>query len=522
MYPVSLMEVLWIGAAFALGLLGRQLGLPPLAGYLAAGLVLHGFGVESGELLNSVAHIGVLLLLFSVGLKLDLRGLLRGGILGTALIHLAVTGGLLGLAIAAITGIDWRAALMVGVALGFSSTVLAAKILEQRREFRAFHGRVAVGILIVQDLVAVGILSFSGGHVPSPLALLLLGIPLLRPVLHRVLEISGHDELLVLYGLLLALVGGFVFEQVGLSSELGALLLGASLSGHSRAIELFKALWGIKEAFLVAFFLQISLIGWPTEAGLFYLALLILILPLKSVLFFMLLLLFRLRARSAFLAGLSLTSYSEFALICVAAGVETGWLSPDWLVVLALATAISFMLTAPVNRVAHALYARWETRLIRYEKATRHPDEQPLLLGKSRFLVMGMGRSGTAAYDFLTQHGRRVAGMDSDPIKTARHQQAGRRVMFADGEDPGLWHNLDLSGVRAVLLTMADAEASRLTARQLRAHGFTGVIGATSPHHDDDDALLEAGADMTFSINEEAGVGLAEHVIEALPPRPAN
>lgn len=513
------MESLWIGAAFVLGLLGRQFGLPPLAGYLLAGFLLHAFQFESGPLLDAVAHYGVLLLLFSVGLKLDLPGLVRQSILGTAVMHLSITGVLLGLVLLAATDLGWSGALFLAVILGFSSTVLAAKALEDRREVRSFHGRVAIGVLIIQDLVAVGLLSFAGGHAPSPFALLLLGLPLLRPVLHRLLDISGHDELLLLFGLLLALVGGAAFEQVGMSSELGALVLGGLLSGHSKAVELFKSLWGLKEAFLVGFFLQISLTGWPDAMGLLYLVLLMLILPLKSLLFFFLLLAFRLRARSAFLVSLSLSSYSEFALICVPVGVQAGWISTEWAVILALAITLSFMVTAPVNRLAHSLYARCEAKLLPLESTERHPDEQPLLLGRSHILVLGMGRSGTAAYDFLIEHGMRVAGLDSDPKKVSGQREAGRRVLFADGEDPGLWHNLELEEVQAVLITMPDVQSTSLSAKQLRDHGFTGLIGATIRYSDEQQSLLEAGVDMTFLTYEESGVGLAEHIVEAMEKR---
>ncbi len=510
------MEVLWIGAAFTFGLLGRQVGLPPLAGYLVAGFVLHGFGVEGGVLLETVAHIGVLLLLFSLGLKLDLRSTLRGSILGTALIHLCVTSFLLGGILLVTDAVSWQGALFLAITLGFSSTVLAAKTLEARGEVRAFHGRIAIGVLIVQDLVAVALLSFLGGQSPSWQALYLLGLPLLRPVLHRLLDYCGHGELLVLFGLLLALSGGTGFQQIGLSSELGALVFGALLSSHAKAIELFRSLWSLKEAFLVAFFLQISLTGWPNETGLWYLVLLMLFLPLKALLFFLLLLIFRLRARSAYLVSLSLTSYSEFGLICIPVGVAAGWISMEWSVILALAITLSFMLLAPINRMAHGIYTRFEGRMVGLQTDQRHPDEQPILLGNSRFLILGMGRSGTAAYDFLTRHNRRVAGLDFDPTKIARLRKANRRVMFADGEDPGLWHQLDLSEVQGVLITMPDPQSASLSAKHLRSHGFTGLIGATSHHPDEDRLLREAGIDMTFSTNEEAGVGLAEHVVEAL------
>ncbi|MGI9222590.1 MAG: cation:proton antiporter [Woeseiaceae bacterium] len=513
------MEALWIGAAFVLGLLGRQFGLPPLAGYLIAGFVLHAFHFESGPLLDAVAHYGVLLLLFSVGLKLDLRGLLQQSILGTAVVHLLITGGLLFLIVQASTDLDWHGSLFLAITLGFSSTVLAAKVLEARREVRAFHGRIAIGILIFQDIVAVGLLSFAGDHSPSPYALLLFGLPLIRPLLHRLLEISGHDELLILFGLLLALAGGTGFEQLGLSSELGALVLGAMLAGHAKAVELFKSLWGLKEAFLVGFFLQIGLTGLPDETGLFYLALFMLFLPLKSLMFFFLLLVFRLRSRSAFLVSITLSSYSEFALICVPVGIQAGWISPEWAVILALAVMFSFMVTAPINRMVHGLYARFESKLLPLQTTERHPDEQPLLLGRSHILVLGMGRSGTAAYDFLKKRGMRVAGLDSDPTKVARHRKAGRRVLFADSEDPGLWTNLELDEVQAVLITMPDLQSTNLSVKELRGHGFKGLIGATTHYSEENRSLVEAGADMTFLTYEESGVGLAEHLVEAMEPQ---
>ena len=514
------MEALWVGAAFVLGLIGRQFGLPPLAGYLIAGFVLHAFHFEGGPILEAVAHYGVLLLLFSVGLKIDLGGLVRQSILGTALLHLAITGGLLGLVLFAATDLDWYGTVFLAVTLGFSSTVLAAKVLDDRREIRAFHGRIAIGILIVQDLVAVGLLSFSGGQTPSPMALLLLGLPLIRPLLYKLLEISGHDELLLLFGLLLAIAGGTGFEQLGMSSELGALVFGGLLSGHSKAVELFKSLWGLKEAFLVGFFLQISLTGWPDSTGLGYLALLMLVLPFKSLLFFFLLLAFRLRSRSAFLVSLSLSSYSEFALICIPVGIQAGWVTPEWAVIIALAITLSFMLAAPANRFAHRLFAMWGSNLRTFDTDKRHPDELPLLLGRSHYVVLGMGRAGAAAYDFLTGHGQRVAGLDSDPTKVAFHRNAGRRVLLADGEDPGLWHQLVLEEVRAVLITMPDAQSTSLAAGELRNHGFKGLIGVTNRYLDEHQSLLDAGVDMTFLTFEESGVGLAEHVMEAMGDAP--
>ncbi len=522
------MDALWLALAFLLGLVGRHMGLPALVGYLAAGFALNALGRQSSELLDQIAHAGVLLLLFGVGLKLRLKSLARPDVWGGGGLHLLVSTAVLGPGLWAVSALSVGQALFLAVTLGFSSTVLAAKALEEKAELRAFHGRLAIGILIIQDLAALALMALAGAAAPTPWALLVLGLPLLRPLVARVLDWSGHDELLVLYGLALALVvGGLGFERLGLSAELGALLLGALLAGHPRAVELAKSLWSLKEVFLVGFFLQIGLLGWPSPEIVGGAVLLALLLPLKAALFFFVLVAFRLRARTAFLTALALASYSEFALIAVKFMVGNGQLNADWLVLLALTVALSFAVAAPLNRFAHGLYERLETWLARFERPERHPDEQPVSLGRTQILILGMGHAGTAAYDFLKKRQqvpeahrvRMVSGIDSDLVKVERHIHQGRRVVYADAEDPGFWHRLHLDGLKAVILAMPDPEAKRIASEQLRRHGFEGLIGAISHHPEEESALKAAGADMTFLAFNEVGVGLAEHVWEALEKR---
>ncbi|MDG4584217.1 MAG: cation:proton antiporter, partial [Candidatus Competibacter sp.] len=195
------MDAFWLALAFFLGLLFRYLGLPSLVGYLAAGFVLNALGQEGSELLERIAHAGVLLLLFSVGLKLRIKSLTRPEVWGGGVLHLAVSGVLLGLGLLATLMLPLGQALLLATTLGFSSTVLAAKSLEEKAELRAFHGRVAIGILIIQDLAALLLMTVAGVGAPSPWALLVLGLPLLQPLVMKLLDWSGHDELLVLYGL---------------------------------------------------------------------------------------------------------------------------------------------------------------------------------------------------------------------------------------------------------------------------------------------------------------------------------
>lgn len=512
-------EAIWISFAFALGLLVKAIGLPPLVGYLAAGFVLSGISaatgiaVEATDVLAHIAHLGVLLLLFTVGLKLKLRSIVSAEVIGGSLLHFGITCIVFTPGLYLLLELDWQTAFILAIALSFSSTVLAAKVLETKRELRAFHGRVAIGILIMQDLIALVVMSLASGQTPSQWALIVFGLPLLRPLLFRLLDASGHDELLVLLGLLLALVlGGFGFEAVGLSSELGALVFGAMLANHPRSQELARSLWSVKEVFLVGFFLQIGIGGLPGSEALTFAAVAMLIVPLKGLLFFFLLLAFRLRARSSFLSSLSLTNYSEFGLIVASVAL------PEWLVPLAITVALSFVVSAPVNRLSHTIFEHTGFRLTRFESQRRHPDEQPISLGSTKILIMGMGRTGTAAYDQLAKEELLIMGLDSDPAKVRTHEQKGRNVVFADGEDTSFWQGLYMPSVDSVILAMGDIEGKLIAARNLRKKGFTGFIVAHTLYPDEATQIREAGADEAYLTMSETGVALASQVLQRNPP----
>ena len=330
-------DLVWIFVAFMLGLGARQVGLPPLVGFLAAGFVLQAMGVTASETLEEFANFGVTLLLFSIGLKLNLRSLLRPEVWAVATGHMLVTVlvftvgfymlGMAGLSL--FTGVELGVAALIAFALSFSSTVFAVKVLEEKGEMASRHGRVAIGILVVQDVVAVVFLAASTGKVPSPWALLLLGLIPLRPVLGWLLNRAGHGELLILLGLLLALGGARGFELVNMKGDLGALIIGILVASHAKAPELAHSLLGFKDLFLVGFFLTIGLSGAPTLEAVGLAVLLAVLLPLKVSLFFWLLARSRLRARTSLLTSLSLANYSEFGLIVGAIAVGAGWLSGD-------------------------------------------------------------------------------------------------------------------------------------------------------------------------------------------------
>jgi predicted Kef-type K+ transport protein len=503
-----------------LGLAVSRIGLPPLVGFLASGFIFAAFGLDGTPMLEELAHAGVLLLLFAVGLKLRIKTLLRYEVWGTAVGHLLLTG-VIGVAAALIGG--WLSpglALTLAVSFGFSSTVLAAKVLDGNRELRAVHGRVAIGILIVQDVVAVVLLAFVNAETPSPFALLLLLVPFARPAVAWLLARCGHGELLVLFGAALAIGGGELFATFGLSAELGALLLGMMLADHRRSQELTNVLWSLKELFLVGFFLNIGFSGAPTWDSVTYALLLVALLPIKALIFFLMLIGLGLRARTSFLTALSLMTYSEFALIVVVVAVDNGFLGGQWVVVTALAVALSFIAASPFNAFAHDIFQWASPWLERFERDKRHPDDEPISLGRAEILIVGMGRVGSGAYDYLRQQNENIVGIDSDPAKIESNVREGRRVAYADAEDPSFWQLLNVDRLRAIMLAVPDLQAKVSAARELRRRGYRGLVCATHLYPEERDPIIEAGCDVTYNYYTEAGVGFARHTYETLRPAP--
>lgn len=521
---IALGDIAWIGVAFVLGTLAKRIGLPPLIGFLATGFLVSAFGIASGQMLEKLSDLGITLLLFTIGLKLNLRTLVRPEVMAVTVLHMGIVIAVLAaillllaaLGLGLLSGLTVLQAALIAFALSFSSTVFVAKALEERGEMTSLHGRIALSILIVQDLIAVGFLAASTGKWPSPWAFLLLGLIPLRPVLQHLLKQSGHGELLVLYGLLLALGGAELFELVGLKGDLGALIIGILVAGHERTEELAKTLLGFKDLFLLGFFLSIGQAGIPTLEMIGFALLLLPFVFAKSALYFVLMSAFRLRARTSLLASLNLANYSEFGLIVAAIGVANGWLGPDWLIILAMALTFSFTLAAPLSARSNMLYARHLDGWHRFERAQRIPDEQPIDLGEARIVVVGMGGVGSGTYDAMD--GRvegDLVGVDVNPVVVKQQKRWGRTVIEGDPSDPDFWARMQVdTRLDLIMITLPRFQAIRSVIRQLRGAGYQGRIAATARFPDQEQALLDAGADDVFNTATEAGAGFAAHVLD--------
>ena len=526
---ISANDVVGLALAFTLGLLSRSIGLPPLVGFLAAGFILNIAGVADQELIQKLADLGITLLLFTVGLKINLKTLARPQVWAVTGIHTSVITGVFGLILVGllmlglplVSNLDIRSLLLVAFALSFSSTVFVVKALEDKGEIKSLHGSVAIGILIMQDIMAVVFLAMSANKLPSIFALLLVLLIPLRHLLHKVLSHLGHGELMILYGFVLAMGGAEVFELVGMKGDLGALVLGILIAPHVRADEMAKTMLGFKDLFLLGFFLSIGLSGQLTREVVLVGMIITPFVLLKSAGFFMLLTAFKLRARTSLLATINLTNYSEFGLIVMAIGVSSGWIGSEWLVVVAVAMTFSFAISAVLNSKSDELYSRFRATLDKFQRAERLPDDRLLDIGNAVVAVVGMGGVGSSAYDEMRRlYGEKVIGVDIDPATAKSHQSAGRNVVQGDPSDPDFWDRVQYDHtLKLVMVALPKLNTTLEVIEQLENASYEGQVAATSKFPDEAETLKQHGVDIVFNIYTEAGTGFATHVSrQALKP----
>lgn len=549
--------ILILGTALIGGFLAKLIKLPPMVGFLLAGYVLYALGVRSTEIISFLADMGVTALLFTIGLKLRLKALTGREVLGVGLAHMIVwaaldTLGLMGLAAtgwAPVADLDWRAAGVIGLALSFSSTVYVVKLLDARGQQQSRYGSIAIGILVIQDLVAVLFMSMTSPHTPSPWALALLALPLTIPFLRWILGHLGHGELMVLTGLVFAFGGYLLFYSVGLKGDLGALVMGVLVGQTAQGKEMYTRLTSVKELLLIAFFVNVGLYGIP-GIEMFWVALILLaILPVKSALF---LILFRIaggRPRIHAMSSATLTNYSEFALVIGAVALQAGWIEAKWISALAIALAGSFLGSAIVFRFDHTLLEWLIRTTVKNDTAAADPAATPaaaapvvtqlppLDFTDIDAVVIGMGRVGQGSYRQLHEaHGLKVRGVEANPDRVHKLQDLGADIIEADGADPLLWAAIDAAeSVKYVLVALPlddDWENHESLLRQFAEHR----LGHNKPNGErrtyrtvvatrfqgQQEKLLESGADDVIYVYKSAGAELADLAVAAPKPVPEN
>ena len=517
------MEPIVIVLAFVAGLLVRKVGYPPLLGYLVAGFTAHALGVGSGDALAPIADAGITLLLFTIGLKLNLRALAPRYVWGSAILHLLIAVPLTAAVILTIGMVyeplalqQASAAWALAFALSFSSTVFAIKMFEERGESASFYASIAIGILVVQDVMAVIYLVLASGDYPTYWAIALLGLPLLKPLLARLFAVVGHGELLLLSGIMFALATAELFEWVHLKGGLGALAVGMLVASAHRdkAKELYEKLIGLKNLLLIGFFLQIGYYGFPSAGMLGVAAVLSLLIVLRPIIYFSLLTLFGLRVRTSLLTGLALFNYSEFGLIIAASAVQQGMFSSEWVTTLSLAMSFSFFTATPINKKAHELYRRFSAQLKRFEYRQRLPEETIGSLNGARVAVLGMGRVGCGAYATLRASGcERLVGVEENYALTQTLCERGLHCVHGDASDRDFWERTRLVNCELILVGLSNHRENVAIVKLAADLGYAHKLAVAVRFPDQKTELEELGC-IVYYLYEGLGRDFALHALE--------
>jgi Kef-type K+ transport system membrane component KefB len=513
-------------AAALIGALALWLRQPLIIAFILVG-ILEGPAVlgwvTAADQIDLLAKIGIALLLFVVGLKLDLR-----------LIHtlgpLAVVTGLgqmtfssvVGYLVARGFGMEPVAALYVAAALAFSSTIIVVKLLSDKREIDALHGRTAVGILIVQDIVVIALLltltAFdAGSDVATPwegtalvfakaVALLgALGIAmryLLPRLVHR---LAASQELLVLFGIAWAVALAAGAEAMDFSKEVGAFLAGVSLASTPYREALGARLVSLRDFLLLFFFidlgagLDLGLLGAQAGAAV---VLSLTVLLGKPLIIVLILGALGYRARTGFLTGLSLAQISEFSLILAALGFGLGHIDSETTSVITLVGVITIALSTYLTLYAHPLYERVGRWLTKLERQIPHPEEMADETGAVQapdVILFGLGRYGGEIARRLEDRGWDLLCVDFDPDVVAAGRKEGLNIRYGDAHDPELLAHLPLQSAKWIVSTAHEREVNLALLSALRSHGYKGDVALRAHDATATEVLEGAGADLVLA-----------------------
>ncbi len=505
-------------AAAALALLLRQ---PLIVGLIAAGIAVgpEALGlVEATSEIELLAKIGISLLLFVVGLKLDIRLVRQLGpvALATGLGQVIFTS-VVGFIIAIGLGFDTVSSLYIAVALTFSSTIIIVKLLTDKRELDHLHGRIALGFLIVQDIVVVlamivitasgdvgeeGLVTQIGGVVLRATILIILVALFGRYLAPRLTHLLARSsELLILASVTWAVALAALSMALGFSEEVGAFLAGMSLASTPYREAISGRLSTIRDFMLVFFFIELGttfdLAGAATQltaAMIFSVFVLvgnpIIVMIIMGVMGY--------RKKVSFKAGLTVAQISEFSLILAALGASQGHISGDTVGLVTAVGLITIGVSTYLIYGSDPIYERLEPLLRIFERAQPHAtidvDDQHI---EPEFVVLGLGRLGTTIVGQLLDRGDEVLGVDFDP-RSVQSPLWDVPVIYGDVEDPDLPEQLPLTATKWVISTLRGLEPNLHLVSALRRHNYAGRI-ATAADTDGDAELLRAnGVDLVF------------------------
>lgn len=507
------------------GLLGYALRQPLMVAYILVGVLA---GPSAFNIIQSTTHIdlfaelGITILLFLVGLKLDVHMIraIRGVALITGCAQVLVSA-LAGFGLSLLLGFSLKASLYIGVALSFSSTIIIVKVLSDKREIDSLHGRIALGVLIVQDLIvvlAMVLLSALGASEDAGSPLLAIGKILLYAVIllsalwvfvrffaNRIVRWFAHStELLIIFAIGFAACFAALCSYLGFSKELGGLLAGVAFATTRYRDAISSRLASLRDFLLLFFFISLGMDLDPKTIGEFLKPALILslsVLLLKPLMILAMTGFLGYRKRTGFLSGFSLAQISEFSLIFIAMGVSVGDVKSEYLSFMTLIGLITITVSTYLMTYSQLIYNKVEPLLSIFERKNPYRESKSDSVSKYKdydVILFGLGRYGGAIAEGLKGSGKSVLGVDFDPEAVRRARGRGFDVVYGDAADPEFTASLPLSQTPWVVcavphhkIGVTHEDPREMLFDALRNNKYSGQI-AFSAHDEGEVRFLES------------------------------
>lgn len=534
-----------------LGFIGTFLRQPLIVTFIVVGLIAGPSVldiVHSKEKIELLSELGIALLLFLVGIKLDVKLIRSIGPVSllTGLGQVLFTS-VIGLLIGIVLGFSFITSLYIAVALTFSSTIIIVKLLSDKREIDSLHGQIALGFLIVQDLVVVfsmivlaaigmGSTQSNGSFgiiiqvLISAFALLVFVMLFIKYIANPLTtQLAKAPELLVVFTLALATLFAATGKLVGLGMELGGLLAGVALASTPIKESISSRLAPVRDFLLLFFFIALgSTLDLSSLGGHVFAAIVFSIFVLIGNPLIVLIIMGALgyKKRTSFLAGLTVAQISEFSLIFIAMGVSLGHLQSDALGLVTLVGIITIATSTYMITYSHKLYDMFEPHLSHFERKGT-PRETSLKKTQSQaqhdIILFGLGRFGTSIAEKLRGQDINVLAIDFNPDELKKHAELGITTIYGDATDPEFVSELPLSKAKWVVSTIPThhlglvIDDTRKTIVQLsKSAGFTGKFAIVS-HSKHEAALLYAsGIDLVLLPYADAASRATELLLEDL------
>lgn len=523
-----------------MGFIAMKLRQPLILAFIVVGIIAGPYCLNILAARNEIdilASFGITLLLFIVGLKLDIHAIKAFGsvVLMIGLMQMFLTAAF-GFLLAYALGIHLVPAIVTAAAMAFSSTIIIIKALSDREEIDSLFGRISVGILIVQDLVVViaiiilSSLDFEGtkaDHLAWEVSTLILkGVGflaiiaiLMRSVLPSVMELAGKSrELVVLFALAWATILAASADALGFGKEIGGFLAGVSLASTHFRESIASRLDTLRNLLLVFFFLNLgAALQFETLSDdlLAAAVLSIFVLLIKPLIVMALMGYARFRKRTSFMTAITMGQVSEFSLILVSLAYSLGFVDIDTVGLITFMSLITIGLSTYMINNASEIYNYLSPILHRLERKINYREDVHSRTQGYTFdvIIYGFGRHGECLAVILEEKGLKTLGIDFDPRRVKPHHHHDMPILYGDAEDAEFVKTLPLETAQWVVSTIPHYDSNQILVSALREAGYKGKIAISAFHESEIEPVKKLPVDLVFIPYRDAAISAADQIV---------